>query len=1265
MARANVAVTFRSRSRSVALRAATGQTRRDLKVTATTVVRSILFIGVLLAASNLSAQQRSFFSPLKSTADSAISLPDNFPDFSTLRIQADSSFYLRQGQDYTIDTAHKAILLSNDLRSLLFPLNASAMHRLTVSYFALPLSLPTTYSRHSVETSLLPDSIRRLIDTSLHTAQRITTTESASDKADVFNNFQKSGSISRGFQVGSNRDLGLTSGFNLQFSGDVAKDVNITGALTEESTPIQPEGTTQTLNDIDKVFIRIKAGEHFTSTLGDFFLDLNSPNSPQQFQSLSPLAAPAIQPDPFSTFSQSTFDVVSRKLIGAEAEAKFDNGSVTIAGASPRGQFTTNIFQGQEAFQGPYRLSGKNGERAILIVAGTEHVYVDGVLQIRGERNDYIIDYALGEVVFQTRRLITGDSRITVDFQYSDQQYSRSLLAANAKGDLLDGAFKLSATYLREGDNQDAPLNLSLSDSDRALLSAAGNNPSSASKSGVTVVVRTATGTAQGSYILVDSLNGSTPVVFYRYAPLDTINAIYNVSFGYAGTGHGAYTRQGIGQFQFVGATLGDYDTLVYLPLPQLHQVMAFNSSLRVTKNFGLMGEFASSALDPNRFAATPSITDNAYRFGAMFADTIPILGYTELRATQRDIGKQFTPVDRIDDVEFQRRYGNDAVTTPDPSTTGIGTSELSREANLLLHPAKPLVLEGGYGSLDRPDFEFSSQRLFGRAELLEDTGFLPHLALNVEHLPTRDSSIHEQASWNRLSWEASKTLHLNTNALTLGIRHGEESKDATPFELPGFATDSLTLHSFSYQSLTPLASLQLGSHLTLGGQYEIRTDDSARAGALTRISQSNTGKFNAAISGIGGFSANADVTIRDKKYTDSTSLALNGGNQSTLLLRIEPRYALATRGISAEAMYEISNQRAARLERVFLPVTKGLGGYYYLGDLNHNGKPDAEEFAIGRFPDQQDFVLITLPTEQLFPTTDLRSNLRLRVSMRELFGLQDAKSWSMLALASISSESYIKLEETSQDTNASDIYFFHLSHFRNDSTTINGLLEMEQDFNILENDPDKSFRLHYLERSSAAQYNTGLEHLFFAERSIRARFRPSFEFTNETTVTSTTDQAATDTLSVNRPHNTSQIGVTSDISYHPIGSRLDYGARMEFSHAIEHEIAPELTAIANAATLRASYALETRARLRAEIERDELTLSGAPTDALLLPYSLTSGRSIGITWLWRLALDYQFGGGIVATVAYDGRNEASGVLGTPGERVTIHNARAEVRANF
>ncbi len=1221
-----------------------------------------------IASSLAHSQSRSLSVTIHAASDSTIALSDNFPDFTTLRIQVDSAFYLESPKDFSIDTAAREILISPAVRSLLFPLNAVAgvKHTLTVTYIALPLSLKTVYSRYELEAPQLADSIRALLDTSKGALRQIETAAPETNHADILSNFQKSGSISRGFQVGSNRDLGLTSGFNLQFSGDVAKDVNITGALTEDETPIQPEGTTQTLNEIDKVFIRIKATDHFTSTLGDFDLDMNSPKDPALlYQSPAPLGVSSGPLDAFQSFGQSTFDVISRKLIGAEATAKFDQSSATIVGAAPRGEFTTNTIQGQEAFQGPYQLTGKNGETAILVVAGSEHVYVDGVLQVRGEQNDYVIDYSLAQITFQPRRLITSDSRITVDFEYSDQQYNRTLFAANGKGELFNGAFQVSTTYLREGDNQDAPLDLSLSDTDITTLTNAGDNPEKASKSGVSYAGRTASGNAQGSYVLADTaLNGANHI-YYRYAPLDTVNALYTVTFGYAGTGKGQYTRLAIGQFQFVGPGLGDYDTLVFLPFPQLHQVMAVSSNVRLAKNLALTGEFASSSLDPNRFAAIPSITGNAFRFGAMFADTLPVTGYTEFRATERNLGAEFTPIDRIQSVEFERQYGNDALPVNTDNSTLPVTGELNQEADLTLHPLRSIILEGGYGNLNEPQLAFASSRVFGHAELLEDSSFLPHATVTIEHLPTHDSLTAEQAVWDRFSGAVTKSIRFAKNGLTLGLSYGYESKHATPFDTSGLAGDSLTLESFEYRTIRPLASLRLGPKFTISGDYEYRTEDSARLGFLAPISRANTEHFTAALLDVGGFSSNVDLTLRNKRYTDSTSFTLNGGDQSTLLLRFEPRYALASHGITADALYEISNERAARLQQVFVPVPAGLGSYYYIGDLNHNGKPDAYEFAISSDPNQNDFILVTLPTEQLFPTTNLRSNFRLHIDPRDLFGLQHPTAWWQFALANISSESSIKLEETSTDTNPSDIYFFHLSHFRNDSTTINGIMELGQDFNIMENNPNESFLLHYLERESAAQYNTGLQSAFQAERSIRGRFRPSFEFSNETTISSTTDQSTGDSLSVNPPHNTESLGITTNWSYHPFASKFDYGAELDFARAVEHSTNPELIALTDAATLRAGYALETRARLRAQIERDELNISPGPSDILLLPYALTQGKSLGVTWLWSLALDYQFGSGIVATLSYDGRNEAGDLLGNAGERVTIHNMRAEVRANF
>jgi hypothetical protein len=64
-------------------------------------------------------------------------------------------------------------------------------------------------------------------------------------------------------------------------------------------------------------------------------------------------------------------------------------------------------FTGIEGNQGPYKLKGQNGELYVLVISGSERVYVNGILLKRGENNEYTIDYNAGEIVFTPLFTIT------------------------------------------------------------------------------------------------------------------------------------------------------------------------------------------------------------------------------------------------------------------------------------------------------------------------------------------------------------------------------------------------------------------------------------------------------------------------------------------------------------------------------------------------------------------------------------------------------------------------------------------------------------------------------------------------------------------------------------------------------------------------------------------------------------------------------------------------------------------------------------------
>ena len=1020
---------------------------------------------------------------------------------------------------------------------------------------------------------------------------------------------QKSGSIFRGFSVGSNRDFTLNSGFRLQFAGKLSSDVEILAALTDENTPIQPEGNTQTLQELDNVFVEIKS-TNYEATLGDFYVDMGG----------------------------SEFTRLNRKLQGAKGTGAFStnniSSSLTIVGASSRGKFNTNQINGLEGVQGPYRLYGKNNERNIIIVAGTEKVWVDGVLMTRGEANDYSIDYGGSEISFNVKRLVTSASRIIVDFQYADQAFTRNFFAVQSDDEVLSEKLKLSVMYAREGDDPNAPIDVTLSESDKRILGASGS--SIAFRSGVDSVGVDSLNIGKGQYAAVDSIMQNGPTRFFRYSP-GTSGAQFNVSFSFVGAGGGDYIRESLGQYRYVGPHNGQYLPIVILPSPQLQQVAAVGGSAQVMKNLTVSGEYAASSTDANRFSNTAARTGGAFKLMTVFKPENVLIGGTsigsfDLSLSERYIDKNFRALDRVDEVEFGRKWSLDSTVSLQPS------SEEIREARLVYKPSNAVSAGAAAGSNERGG-QFSANRIEAFFHVVGDS--LPRAEYSIEKITSSQRVLPAQNEWLRQRGSLAYTIGWITPSVRFEV---EDRAIVTP------TRDSIDVASFGFTTLAPKAALKSIYGMNLSGEVEVRDDKSANEGKLQPQSRSVTQTYEWSLPETQNVSSSLSVIARKKSYQGQFRL-MNGDIQTTLV-REQTRYTPFHRGVDADVFYEASTQRSAKLERIFYKVRKGEGQYIWT-DGNGNGRFDAadeRDFQLSRYDGE--YLILTVPSDQLFPVIDLKTSSRLRLVPARI--IPSPSTWFEKSLSALSTETYVRIEENSSIADTRKIYLLNLSSFLDPATTIIGSQLFQHDLFLFENRSDVSLRARYLQRKGVGQYSSGVEKSYSRERSLRLRLQLVSEISNQVEYANKDDNLGA-SLASGRSRTISADDLSSDYSYRP-EQNVEVGFKFEVAGSQDRYLSTPISSFLNSQSLRTTISFQGAGQARFELSREEILLENLPAGSPV-SYELTGGRSEGKTFLWGVTFDYKLSNNFQSSLQYSGRSEQA--------RPTIHSARAEVRAFF
>jgi len=1035
------------------------------------------------------------------------------------------------------------------------------------------------------------------------------------------NDLHKSGSLVRGFTVGSNRDLSLTTGFRMQFAGKLSSDVDVNAALTDENSPIQPEGTTQTLQEVDKVFIELKS-PFAGATLGDFSMQVGREEGGE-------------------------FGRITRKVQGAQGTAStrdlLSSGvstKVSLTGAIGRGKFHSIEFKGREGNQGPYQLVGKNGERQIIVIAGSERVFIDGRAMTRGEVNDYTIDYASAEVTFSSRRLITSASRITIDFEYSDRQFERNLVNAVAGVGLFNDRVSVHAVFTQESDDEESPLDFTFDDATRNIVSESGGNRLSASVYGAIVVGRdSATSAPLGQYVRRDTVIAARNYSFYVYAPGDSA-AVYSVSFSAIREMPAdslGYVKKALGQFEVAGLGLGNFLPLRMLPVPELTRSIDVNTSAAITSDLTLGGEFAASQYDRNRM----SVLDNegmdgyAHSLSVNYSPKAIMIGETEFgdldfRLSERTVNRNFVSVDRFNEVEFGRKWNVDE---------NAGGDERIQELSVRYRPWSALGIIGATGRYTR-EGSFRSRR--SEVETVYDDSGSTSARYRLEDMRTDIQSSGSVSSWLRQQGSVQRKFGSFVPFIRI---EAEERREETAGD------DSLLAGGFRFLEISPGIRTDEISRMRGSAEFEVRSEDSAVGGKFRSAFHSLTQRYTWQLNEWENLTSSVSLGIRKTRFS---SLARSRGNVNSdvLLIRSQTRFAPWRRALEADLYYELSNQRSARLERVFIRVAKGSGNYQYLGDLNGNTVAEEQEFEQTRF--DGDYVVTLIPGETLYPVVDLRTSVRIRLQPGRIVN-RSASTLNTL-LAAVSGESYVRIDERSSDPTADNISLLRLSRFLNDQYTIAGSNLFTQDFHVFENQSDLSLRGRFSQRRGLVQLVSGSERSYLRERSVRVRSQLVKEIANQTEFMEKLDQVAATQTSPRERDIISQ-NLISDFSYRP-EREWEIGFGFQVGESEDHFGGSTVSAETNVQMLRAVYAFLGKGQARGEMKREEVILGGTSNvPGRVLPFELTEGRVEGKTYLWSLAMDYRITNNIQLTVDYRGRTE--------GGRPPVHTARAEAKAFF
>jgi len=708
------------------------------------------------------------------------------------------------------------------------------------------------------------------------------------------------GSLARGISVGNSQDLTVNSTFNLQISGKLGSDIEILGSLTDTNIPFQAEGNTQQLQEFDRIFIQLRK-DSTRLLMGDY--ELRPPSA--------------------------YFMQYQRRLQGLSFSTAGSGGWRAGASAAvARGQYVRNTITGEEGNQGPYRLKGSNGELYIIILSGSERVYIDGERMERGYDLDYIIDYNLGEISFTNKRLITKDKRIIVEFEYSDKNYLRSTLAGTA-GYQRRG-FATTFYAFAEQDSRQQPLLQSLSDTDKQLLASVGDSVQLALRSGAD-----STGYFENRvlYRRTDTLIYNTYYPEIYLFSVSPEQALYTVSFSFVGEAKGHYILETsningriykwVAPDSITHKPTGSYEPVIPLIAPIKRQMLSWLNEYSWRPQARVYTELSLSRKDLNSFSSINNSDDVGIAARLGYKDEWKIgSARSWLLNTFNEwvwIGTRFKTIEPIRQIEFARDWN--IADTAQPT---------ERQASTSWQLAHGPILQLGAG------LQYYERVAMSRA-------WQPHWKIEYHKsgwmLRTEGRYLLSKASARQSRfWRPSSLLQKTfLKTYTLGLKSALEQNRIRLTDSLALDTNSFYFYEnevFFHRSDTTRHWFRL--------RYKQRANFAPLSGAFTPADRASETGLSCGINTHGTHQLFLDATYRRLEVLPAGNPGFTDNNNFLTLIRHQIN---ALRGaLNMGNSYRANAGRERKSEYIYIPTVNNTGSYFWQ-DSNSDGLQQDEEF--------------------------------------------------------------------------------------------------------------------------------------------------------------------------------------------------------------------------------------------------------------------------------------------------------------------------------